>query len=520
MRTQPALPKLELPPPNLNDETALFQHAPTPGTKVRQEWEPGCQPDEVYDAALPAWRARARRYLVRRLHVEKKWMADWQLRVRTEGRDKYFYWTAIFGTHTFFNAFLPLFFWYGDPAKGRGLLNAVGLGIYMSSFAKDLVCTPRPYSPPVVRLAMSTHAHEYGFPSSHSTNTLTIALFLGQWVWEVRSAIGPIATSIASLILMVYMVSVVGGRVYTGMHSIADVVGGSLMGIACWATGLLVEAPLELWTTSGSLTVPLLGIPLTLACVHYHPEPVDPCPCFEDAIAVLSVMLGGVLGHWYEVRNGLVATALATEVWGRGPIIGATIVLERLVLGKLAQLLSGSDRELMSGIAIVFGWRILAKRTLLRVLPTIFRVYSKTLDVDLPTRQGYTAATDYKGFPQTPIRSVPSFLDMAQADSSAEATPVDSPTDLLAARGSMSGSLNPLDIPDAALRRRGSGRTAEATTKKAGPAGPAKAKRSTRPTEIKFDVEVLTKVIVYLGIGLLACTIIPYIFSWIEDRLL
>jgi hypothetical protein len=47
----------------------------------------------------------------------------------------------------------------------------------------------------------------------------------------------------------------------------------------------------------------------------------------------------------------------------------------------------------MSGIAIVFGWRILAKRTLLRVLPTIFRVYSKTLDVDLPTRQGYIAAT-------------------------------------------------------------------------------------------------------------------------------
>lgn len=92
------MPKLELPPPNLNDETALFQHAPTPGTKVRQEWEPGCQPDEVYDAALPAWRARARRYLVRRLHVEKKWMADWQLRVRTEGRDKYFYWTAIFGS--------------------------------------------------------------------------------------------------------------------------------------------------------------------------------------------------------------------------------------------------------------------------------------------------------------------------------------------------------------------------------------------------------------------------------------
>lgn len=83
----------------------------------------------------------------------------------------------------------------------------------MSSFAKDLVCTPRPYSPPVVRLgespdptdeilaestAMSTHAHEYGFPSSHSTNTLTIALFLGQWVWETREAVGSVGYVIAN----------------------------------------------------------------------------------------------------------------------------------------------------------------------------------------------------------------------------------------------------------------------------------------------------------------------------------
>jgi membrane-associated phospholipid phosphatase len=46
---------------------------------------------------------------------------------------------------------------------------------------------------------MSTHAHEYGFPSSHSTNTLTIALFMGQWVWEMREAIGAAGSSIASL---------------------------------------------------------------------------------------------------------------------------------------------------------------------------------------------------------------------------------------------------------------------------------------------------------------------------------
>ena len=54
--------------------------------------------------------------------------------------------------------------------------------------------------------------------------------------------------------------------------------------------------------------------------VHKHPEPVDgksppsiaarmaadfpflDCPCFEDAIAVLSVMLGSFLCHWFTAK--------------------------------------------------------------------------------------------------------------------------------------------------------------------------------------------------------------------------
>jgi len=35
---------------------------------------------------------------VRRLREEKVYMAEWQVRVRTEYRDKYFYWTAVFGS--------------------------------------------------------------------------------------------------------------------------------------------------------------------------------------------------------------------------------------------------------------------------------------------------------------------------------------------------------------------------------------------------------------------------------------
>jgi hypothetical protein len=37
---------------------------------------------------------------MRYLEWEKGFMPDWQKRVRTEGRDKFFYWTAVFGSES------------------------------------------------------------------------------------------------------------------------------------------------------------------------------------------------------------------------------------------------------------------------------------------------------------------------------------------------------------------------------------------------------------------------------------
>jgi hypothetical protein len=55
---------------------------------------------------------------------------------------------------------------------------------------------------------------------------------------------------------------------------------------------------LEQWVQLGGWEVPLILIPLTLLAVHKHPQPVDDCPCFEDAIAIMSVLMGVFLSHW------------------------------------------------------------------------------------------------------------------------------------------------------------------------------------------------------------------------------
>ena len=80
----------------------------------------------------------------------------------------------MLGTHTFFLVFLPVFFFFGYDELGREyalfpftneiiiigqplyrLCYALAFGVYLSSFLKDMVCSPRPFAPPVTRLSKS-----------------------------------------------------------------------------------------------------------------------------------------------------------------------------------------------------------------------------------------------------------------------------------------------------------------------------------------------------------------------------
>ena len=53
----------------------------------------------------------------------------------------------------------------GGPTFFR-LVFVLALGVYLSSFIKDLVCAPRPFAPPVTRLSRSNSILD--FPKTHS----------------------------------------------------------------------------------------------------------------------------------------------------------------------------------------------------------------------------------------------------------------------------------------------------------------------------------------------------------------
>ncbi|CAK9782950.1 unnamed protein product [Cutaneotrichosporon oleaginosum] len=471
--------------------------------------EAGLQPDSVYAAALSPWRDSLRRSLVASLNAESEWIASVQREYRSKGRDKFFFWSAVFGTHTFFTAFLPLLFFLGHADKARGLVFIVGLGIYFSCVVKDIVCSPRPYAPPVTRLSVSTHHREYGFPSSHSTNSISIALFLGQWLWEQHDSAGSMAVVLGWIGLAFYFVSVAGGRIYTGMHSLPDIIGGTLLGTLCWIIWVVLGSSISAWVESGSLSVPIIMVPLTLGLVHYHPETPDDCPCFEDAIAILAVILGVTMGWLLSIREPQFAPS--ATVWRYGVVWAVPAVVLRVVLG----------------IGTIFLWRLVMKKTLLTILPPAFRLFSKVLDVPLPTRKFYLPATNYNEA-QTPIRPIPSFAELGHLRDASPGSPSPLTSPLHITR-----SPSPLKLEKEALRTRlrhnasnGNGSTSGSDSgyspsleKELAMAEERKGSRGRKRPTPHYDAEVLTKVVVYTGIGLLASAIIPACFPSIEGAL-
>ncbi|THH18859.1 hypothetical protein EW146_g2215 [Bondarzewia mesenterica] len=361
--------------------------------------------EEVYSSNLPWWRAAVRSKLVRCVEWESGVLARVQERVRTPWLDAYFVYTSTLGTHTFFMCFIPAFFFFGYDELGRGLVYALGLGVYSASFLKDLACSPRPYAPPVTRLTIGLHHLEYGFPSTHTTNGVSMALFLLAHAHSLLSSetIGPQAFAACTSLLIFYVFSIVGGRLYTGMHGFVDCAVGFTLGTAIWAVQWAVMPAVERWIVSSGWRGPPVTIALCLLSVNQHPQPVDDCPCFEDAIAFISVMLGVLLGKWFSSLYPMFDVSTFVPL-AYSPLSDFT---------SIATFFGMSLVKLSTGILTIFAFRLLAKPFLHAVLPPLFRCLAKS--VRLPNRRHYTPATEYVHGPHNDLRPIPSVMDLDMA---------------------------------------------------------------------------------------------------------
>ncbi|KAK6126838.1 hypothetical protein DH2020_039399 [Rehmannia glutinosa] len=199
----------------------------------------------------------------------------------------------------FYTAFLPLLFWTGHCKLARQMTLLIAFCDYTGNCIKDVVSAPRPKSPPVRRVTATKdeedNAMEYGLPSSHTLNTVCLSGYLLHYVLAYTES-NDVFIKVVGLTIACLFVGLVGlGRIYLGMHSLIDIIGGLALGLGILAIWLAVSEYIDNFVVSGQNVVSFWAA-LSFLLLFAYPTPEFPTPSFEYHTAFNGVALGIVTG--------------------------------------------------------------------------------------------------------------------------------------------------------------------------------------------------------------------------------
>jgi dihydrosphingosine 1-phosphate phosphatase len=263
------------------------------------------------------------------------------------------------------------------------LVHILATGVFFTGFIKDMLSLPRPLSPPLHRITMSgSAALEYGFPSTHSANAVSVAVYALFSLNSPDSTIQPTTKLILEILTYGYACSITLGRLYCGMHGFVDVVIGSILGALLSVIECVYGPAMDNYLYSSTWRVPCIVALVILVLVRIHPEPADDCPCFDDSVAFAGVMIGVELGGWHYAMSG--------RAWDHP--VPATVPFDLALMGWVTVIL-----RVLVGVLLIFAWRGLMKPTLLKCLPHLFRIIEK-FGLILP-RKFFKPASQYQQIP-------------------------------------------------------------------------------------------------------------------------
>lgn len=244
-------------------------------------------------------------------------------------------------------------------------------------------------------------ALEYGFPSTHSTNAVSVGLY-ALAALKSEPDMDPTLRLLIQLLSWVYMLTIVFGRLYCGMHGFLDICVGSVLGALLAWIQWTFKREIDGFIYSGDWKVPLIVITCIVVLVRIHPEPADPCPCFDDGVAFAGVVIGVDVGHWHYAQSrfalSLPTPATVPYSWAE---LGLSKSVLRVLLGAYFSWLGPYCRITLlmytKGVVLIVGWREVMKPTLHSLLPPIFRFIERN-GLSLP-RKDYKRASEYTKVP-------------------------------------------------------------------------------------------------------------------------
>ncbi|XP_048417729.1 sphingosine-1-phosphate phosphatase 2-like isoform X1 [Stegostoma tigrinum] len=288
-----------------------------------------------------------------------------------------FLFAATLGQEVFYITFLPFCFWNIDPYVARRVINIWAVVMYIGQASKDVLKWPRPPSPPVVKLEVRVDA-EYGMPSTHAMAATAIPFtFLLATMDRYKY---PFELGLLLALAICTLVSL--SRIYTGMHTVLDV----LCGIAI--TAVLVAFSYPFWDALENFQMrhrfaPILALSLSFLVSIYYPELDHWSTARGDTTNIVSAGGGAALATWINHQWSLLPETSAAPPYGI-PALSAPLICRmgaRFAIGIVIVFIA---RHLIKSVALTLVCRLAGvsptdreSRKLLRVeVPYKYITYS------------------------------------------------------------------------------------------------------------------------------------------------
>ncbi|GAB2295443.1 hypothetical protein Dimus_029610 [Dionaea muscipula] len=199
----------------------------------------------------------------------------------------------------FYTGFLPLLFWSGHVKLARQVTLLMAFCDYIGNCIKDVVSAPRPSCPPVRRIIATKdeeeNAQEYGLASSHTLNTVCLSGYLLYYILS-HDQNGDSSLEFVGFSVVFLFVGLIGlGRIYLGMHSLIDVMGGLVIGFLILGFWIIFSEFIDNFIVSEQNVTYFWAALSFLLCFAY-PTPELPTPSFEFHTSFNGVAFGIVAG--------------------------------------------------------------------------------------------------------------------------------------------------------------------------------------------------------------------------------
>ena len=250
-------------------------------------------------------------------------------------------------------------FWAGECHLARHLTMLMALCIYGGNALKDALCSPRPDWSKGVRLVGTNEGdetsdadQEYGLASTHTINTIVLFSYLlhyhniygaGEGRWLITNLTGQYSNSLYfqlwTAALVLWCSFIMWGRLYLGMHSPIDIVGGVVVAVMLLFIYIPIEDFMDAWMREAMWTPVYQSFFAVLLCWTY-PKPLRPTPSFNYAVYFTGTAWGLIIGIWRraDFHSAEASQAIRER---RGPIFSlscVTFVALRFVVGLMVVL--------------------------------------------------------------------------------------------------------------------------------------------------------------------------------------